>query len=164
MIFINGSGSAAVYLCCVAQRIDAKQRSIWQPRRDRFRPRPAVAGTMAIHQLAHRRNGDRPQCRPRDIVDFAENLAQGLALGRGVGNPGVLLNGIQVLEPLHHVQQRHSPCIARKLVAAAGATRRSHQSGAPHDMHHFRQMMTGDAVFFADLGDRYLLAFAGGEL
>src|SRR5665647_2945468 len=73
-------GNAPVMLQCtvVMAACRSKQRN----------PRPLAAfsaslpvtARVAIHQLAHGRNGDRAQGGARDIVDFAEHLPQGLAL------------------------------------------------------------------------------------
>jgi len=39
------------------------------------------AGRVAVHQLAHGRDGDRAQRRAGDIVDFAQHLPQRLPSG-----------------------------------------------------------------------------------
>jgi len=46
--------------------------------------------------------------------------------------------------------------IAGELVAATGAPNRAYEAGPTKYVHHLRQMVIGDAVFCADLGDRKL--------
>jgi hypothetical protein len=125
--------------------------------------RPNTAGPTAIDQLAHGRNGDRPEGGARDIVDFIENFAQGMALRRRRGSPSVLLDGVQVLEQLDYIQQRCSPYIAGELVSTSRATNRTDEASSAHDVHYLRQVVTGNTVLPADLGDGKLTAFARGE-
>jgi hypothetical protein len=140
----------------------SKTRLVPSPRRDGLRTPPAAA-PAAVHQLVHRRNGDRPERSARDIVDLVEHFAQGLVLGRCIGGRGVLLNGAQILKQLGHIQQRRSPCIAGKLISATGAANRADEAGTAHDVHDLRQMVTGDAVLIANFCDGKLAAFARGQ-
>ena len=74
-----------------------------------------------------------------------------------------MLDGAQFLEQLRHVEQRRAPRIAGELIAAARPAHRAHQAGATHDVHDLGQMVTGNTVFLADLGDGKLAALARGE-
>src|ERR1039457_6529993 len=140
----------------------SKPRLIPLARHHSFRT-PTAAGPAAVDELTHRRNGDRSEGRARDIDDFIENFAKGLALRRCIGSPGVLLNGVQVFEQLDHVQQRCTPSIAGELITATRATNRADPAGTAHDMHDFRQVVAGDAVLLAKFGDGKPTAFARGE-
>ena len=77
--------------------------------------------------------------------------------------PRLRLGGAWLFEQLDHVEQRRAPRIAGELIAAAGAAHRAHQPGAAHHVHDLGQVVTGDAVFLADVGDRQLLALARGQ-
>lgn len=119
-----------------------------------------VGGGTAIHQLAQRRDCYRSQRGTRDVVDFSQDLAQGPLFTRCIAGGGSLVNGGQVFEQLHDIQQGGAPRIAGKLKSAPCTADRADEAGASQDVHDFRQVMTGHTVFLANLGDGKVPAIA----
>src|SRR5579872_2693430 len=124
---------------------------------------PALAQGTTVNQLAHRRNGYRPERCTRDIINFAKDTAQRLLLARRIADCSTLLRGAQVFEQLDQIQERRPPRVTDKLIPAAYATDRANETGPAHDVHNLRQVMIGDAVFCTNLGDGKLLALARGQ-